>query len=362
MDTIQYYIFFAFVFLLYGVMKQITDIQLANKTGKVQYLYLVMFALWVLVGFRNVLYGRDTLGYVIEFQKKTSFSFDDVAEPLFHIFTYGVRMITDNYHYFLALGFLSTVVAMYKLFKRYFTTSYEIVAAICIYVLLGILAFNMAAMRQTLALSFAFFAFVYTDEGKWKQFLFCVIIAYFFHNSSFVLLIMYPLRYFDAKWYGFIVVGIVFLIGIIAPSSVVPFFQSYLPMEDRFTQYGTTYISSQNYTGFYLQLILVYIAFIRREYIDLPQKTKNLFFNMAYIGLAIQSLTMSIAELYRLSFYFCAFDMILVPIALSTCKGRYGTLLRFMFIWGCLIYIFILSGAGVLPIKQSYNLMIFKIS
>lgn len=355
-DLIPYYIFFAFMFILYNNMKISASKELVQKDVRIRYLYWLMGGLWLLIGMRDILYGRDTLGYVMHFKEAIVPNWSDNVEPGFHLLEYVTRSITDNYHVFLMIASLSTVVAMYKIMKRYFTDSYEIIAAICIYVLLGILAFNMAAMRQTIAVSIGIFAFMYAADGKWKHFLVCVALAYTFHNSSFVLLALYPLRYIDAKRYGIIGVVTIFLLGVVAPGAVTPFLQANLPMEDRFASYGTIYESSQNYTGFFLQLILVMIAYIRRDYIQLEQKTKNMFFNAAYIGLAIQSLTGALAELYRVSFYFCIFDMILIPIALMTFKGAQSRNLRIYFIIGALFYIFVLAGGGVLPLKQAYQI------
>ena len=352
-DLLPYYLFLFFMFALYPKMKGRTAIELATKQNRVQYLYYVMFALWILIGMRDVLYGRDTLGYVSHFHESTTF-WKDSVEPGFALLEYLVRSITSNYHVFLMVASVSMIVAMYKLMRRYFSTSYEIIAAICIYILLGLLAFNMAALRQTIALSFGIFAFMCADDGKLKKFLLCVLMAYLFHNSSFVLLILYPLRFINAKQYGLYVSIGFFILGIVYPGSIAPFIQAHLPMEDRFTQYGTIYESSQNYTGFVLQLFLVLIAYVFQKRIDLKQRTQNLLYNSAYIGLAIQSLTGSLAELYRLSFYFCFFDIILVPLALSSIKGKNAETIKGWFIIGCLIYILILSGGGVLPRKENY--------
>lgn len=355
-ELIPYYVFFAFLFLLYSNMKVSASRELMQKTVRVQYLFVVMGALWLLIGMRNVLYGRDTLGYVTSFMYATSFKWSESVEPGFHLLEFIIRSLTDNYHIFLMVISLSTVVAMYQIMKRYFSDSYEIIAAICIYVLLGILAFNMAALRQTIAVSIGIWAFMYAADGKWKHFLACVALAYTFHNSSFVLLALYPLRYLDTIRYGFIGVAAAFILGVMAPDVVIPFLQANLPVEDRFAGYGIIYESSQNYTGFVLQLILVMIAYIRRDHIRLEQKTKNMFFNAAYIGLAIQSLTGALAELYRVSFYFCIFDIILIPLALMTFRGAYARPIRIYFIIGALFYIFVLSGGGVLPLKQTYQI------
>lgn len=355
LDFLPYYLFLLFMFALYPGMKGRTAIEFASNQKRVQYLFFVMFALWILIGMRNVLYGRDTLGYVTRFLELSTFRRDSV-EPGYALFEYIMRRMTSNYHVFLMAASVSTIVAMYKIMRRYFSLSYEIIAAICIYILLGLLAFNMAALRQSIALSLGIFAFMYADDGKWKKFLICVAIAYLFHNSAFVLLALYPIRYIDLKWYGLIIVGAFFLLGLLYPGLISPFLQLYLPFEDRFTQYGTSYESTQNYTSFILQLVLILIAFFERNHIPLKQQTKNMFFSAAYIGLALQSLTGSLAEMFRLSYYFCFFDIILIPVALISYKGKFAYMYRVFFIIGCLIYILFLSGGGVLTAKQDFVL------
>lgn len=49
-----------------------------------RFLLYSIIALWILVGTRDVLYGRDTLGYVVHFKRVTSFNWDDNVEPFLH--------------------------------------------------------------------------------------------------------------------------------------------------------------------------------------------------------------------------------------------------------------------------------------
>lgn len=349
-DLLQYYLFFAVIFFFYFISN--------SKENKQSFLFITVCALIILVGSRNVLYGRDTLGYVTVFYNTESVNLTDTTEPGFSLFVYLIHSITNNYHIFLFAAYFSTGIALYKLMNKYLLTTYEILSSVCIYVLLGILAFNMAALRQTIALSLGIIAFICAADGKFKRYLLFVALAMTFHNSAFVLLALYPLRYLNAKSYGFIFVAVCFFIGLVIPHIVLPFLQTYIPIDDRFDQYGTTYESNLSYTGFILQLILVILAFICRGDIQLENKTKNLFFNAAFLGLAIQSLTGTLAEFFRLSLYFSVFDIILIPLALSTFQGSNAKLIRSLFIIGCLVYILFLSGGGVLPRKQPFVLPI----
>ncbi len=354
-ELTQYYVFFTFIIIAYFILGKETNYEFRKNLKSPRFLLYSIIALWILVGTRDVLYGRDTLGYVVHFKRVTSFNWDDNVEPFFALITYLTRSVTSNYHVYLIITSLPLCVALFYLLKRYFSDSFEVLAAICIFTLLGLLAFQMAAMRQCIALALGIAAFIFADKDDWKSFLCCVGIAYLFHNSSFVLIAIYPMKFLRLKFIGIVGVIVMFLVGAFFSDYVAPFIQMYIPSEDRFSQYGTTYESSQNYTGFILQLILVSIAYSRRKYLQIEEKTQNLFFNTAYTGMAIQSLTLSLAELYRVSFYFCIFDIVLVPLALSTFKFIDAKIYRLLFILGCLFYIFVLSGGGVLPRMEEYT-------
>lgn len=350
---LQYYLYFLFIIILFGLNGKQSDYIQASKKGRPLYLFWVIFVLWLLIGLRDQLYGRDTLGYVKYFHATTVLDLKDKPEPLHDLFVYLVRSLSDNYHVYLLLSAAPICLAFYYLFKKYLNGSYEVLAAICIYTLLGIFGFNNAGLRQTIAMSMGIFAFLYADKGKWVQSVLWLVTAYFFHNSSFILFLIYPAFFFNPKRYGPIIVLALFLVGAVMPGSVMPFIQAYLPMEDRFGGY-VEFTQYQNYTGFFLQMILVAIAYIQKDKVMLPEKTKNFFMNMAFLGLGMQSLTVTFAEMFRVSYYFCIFDLVLVPLALTLFKGEQGKMIRAAFIIGCLIYIFIISQAATLPLKQNY--------
>lgn len=352
---LQYYLYFSFIIILLGLIGTKSNHIQATKNGRPQYLFWVIFVLWLLIGLRDQLFGRDTLGYVNFFQKSLVLDLKDKPEPLHDLFVFLIRSITDNYHIYLLLSAAPICLALYYLFKRYLNNSYEVLAAICIYTVLGIFGFNNAGLRQTIAMSLGIFAFLYADKDKWIPSVLCLIIAYFYHNSSFILFLIYPAFFFNPKRYGPIIVIALFLIGAVMPGVVMPFIQTYLPMEDRFGNYAE-FTQNQNYTGFFLQMILVAIAYIQKDKVMLPEKTKNFFMNMAFLGLGMQSLTVTFAEMFRVSYYFCIFDLVLVPLALTSFKGEQGKTIRVAFIIVCLIYIFIISQAATLPIKQDYTI------
>ena len=348
----RYYLFFFLLFIAYFLVKGNRN-QLSLKNNVNKYINYVFVFLWLLIGMRDISMGRDTYGYVSEFLDSTKLQFISDkrhAEPLYVYFQYIIRQITSNYHIFLMCASASMCFAIRAIMKKYFSLPYEVVAAICIYTLLGILSFNMAGIRQTISMSFGIFAFIFINDGKWKVSLLLIVIAYLFHNTAILLLVLLPLHFIKVdKTATFIAIAFI-VVGIIAPHYISGLIGGIIESEDyHYTGYDLS-AEGQSLTAFFLQLILLGIAFFRRKQIPLPDDTKRMFFMMAYIGLAFQATSGVLFEMFRVSFYFCMFDIVLVPLALSTIKGSNATVIKIAFVVGCLIYIFLLaSGDATLP-------------
>lgn len=346
----QYYVFFILLFLFFIVTQESYK---PLSRAKTVFAAITFFMLWLLIGLRDKTVGIDTIGYVGSFNNATTLLFETqkkASEPLYQIFEYVVRYFTSNYHIFLLVSSVSMCYALFKVFDRFLKTPYEVMAGFCIYVLMGIMSFNMAGIRQTIAMSLGFLAFIAIDEGKWKKTIIFIIAAYLFHNTAIVLLLILPAYYFNLRKYALYASIIIALLGVVAPSYISTFIGSYLITQERFDGY-TLEGEGQTYVAFALQFILVIVAYIRRREIPLPEKTVNFLFTMAYLGLAIQSTSWALYEMARLSFYFSMFDIVLVPLALTAWKSNnMGNFIRPAFIFGCLFYIFVLAhGDNVLP-------------
>lgn len=355
-----YYLFFFLIFVVYFNIKGRQN-QLSAQKSIDKYINFVFIALWLLIGMRDINIGRDTLGYVSEFHNSTTLQFisdKKLDEPLYVYFEFVIRQITSNYHVFLMCASASICFAIRAIMKKYFTMSYEVVASICIYTLLGILSFNMAGIRQTIAMSLGIFAFISINNGKWKTSLLLIAIAYLFHNTAMLLLVLLPLHFIKVDKTATIVAIAFIVVSIMVPSLVSGFIGGVIESDDyHYAGYDLS-AEGQSLTAFFLQLILVGIAFFRRKQIALPEDTKRMFFMMAYIGLAFQATSGVLFEMFRVSFYFSMFDIVLVPLALSTFKGSDSRLIKTAFIIGCLVYIFILAnGDSTLPHPQNYQII-----
>lgn len=322
-----------------------------NENGEKNYLIFAFGVMWLMIGLRPISVGVDTYSYVDAFLRIKLDYLKESKEPLYVISTYLIRQVTDNYHIYFLIMQSGYCLALYYLLKKYLHTPREALVSIVLLFLLGVFAFSVAGLRQTIAIGFVIFAALAAEESKWKQYALFMAIAVGFHTSALTMAPMFLLRKFDLKYYSFLLVFAMGYVGYLMPGDVLSFL---VPkdsiVEERFGYYGTIYESSQNYTGFFLQLIVVVFAFIRKQQIDIPKETKNFLFNMAFIGLGFQSMTIIVAEFFRLSLYFCIFDVVLAPLAISS-FGKSKSIVRVLFIIGCLFYIFILAGTNVLPLS-----------
>ena len=348
-----YYLYFIIILICSAVLRKTTTFQLKQNKSVVLFPFLAVLLIWFIIGSRDVSVGIDTKDYVEDFRTVSLSWFSESTEPLYILVTYLTRQFTSNYHIFFLIMSLPFCMGVYKLLTKYLHKADEMFLGVCILFLFGIFYLSMAAMRQTAALGFTILAFMAADKNKWKSFAMWAIIAAGFHNTAILALIMYPLRYLNLRKYGILIVVGLYALSLVIPKDFMMLLQLTLDSDNmKYTQYGTDYESELSLSGFYLQLIPLIIVYIRREKLPFDERTRNLFVNCAYLGAGLQSLVTVVAEFYRLSIYFSVFGIVLIPLALSTFLKPYRTLGKIIFALGCLLYIFVLAPASVVPIYK----------
>lgn len=280
--------------------------------------YLIIFlGLIMIVGFRSMYVGTDTISYVSEFQGTNNRIITNLenlmteySEPLYVLLLEFCKSITDNYTIFLTIFGLPITLGFSLYIKRY---SDDYLLSTLLFVLLGILGFCMAGMRQSVSLGILLFAYRFAREKKLIPFLLCCLIAFGFHNSSLVFLIIYPLSYvkkINLKWW--IVVLIALGMGI-TQNGIVMRIASMFFTQDRYNIYGTSYASSLNYTMLIIQIGLLAMCYIYKDVVLREDENNALLYLMAFIGTVFQCFTSILGEFFRLSLFFSVSLCVLVP-------------------------------------------------
>ena len=319
-------------------------------------------ALLILIGFRDISVGTDTPTYVAEFLSSNQKGlvireiFQSHAEPLFALMRMLIRQFTDSYTvYFLVAAIpISLGFAIYV--GRY---SDDYMMSTLLFILLGVLGFCMAGLRQSIAIGFSLFGYRYAREKKLIPFLICCTLAFGFHNSSLVFLIVYPLSHFrkiniNIKWW--IAIAAAFVLGI-TKNSVIMQIASMFFTQERYNMYGTTYTSNLNYTMLLIQIGLLVFCYMYRELVMEEDEKNSLLYIMAFIGTSFQCFTPILGEFFRLSLFFSISFCILVPKTIYLLKdSRNRNLLYFVVNGVCLYYIFF-AGSSIahtyLPVWRS---------
>lgn len=353
------YIIFFFILILGTLVTK-------SRKESVCYLFMIMTLLLIIIGFRDVSVGTDTLSYTEDFMKFSHMSFSEMwkfaftaKEPLYVIISWIPSLLSTNYTCFLLVWALFPVYSLYKVFKAELLNSIDYMIAILVFFLLGLFAFYVTGIRQTAALSLVFFAgskylrlfrFVSIKSTIKDSNLFWFIVyigvAYMIHNSSILFLLAIPCLFVKVRWWHLLLVLGLFFIGKYVQIDQIVLLSKLL-FEDRFVTYGTVYESSQNLSAWIMQIILFLICFFVKDNLIRRDTQNNFFFNMLLLGLVFQSLSEMMAEMARISFYFSMFAMVLLPRAFKEYSGNYRKFIYFSFTIVSLYYLFFLTGSNL---------------
>lgn len=340
-----YVLFFFFVFT--GAA---TTLKTKNSNW---YFVFTAVLLWLLIGLRDISVGTDTFGYVGEFTsiaKLSSFLMWKHAlmykEPLYILITWIISRISTNYTLYLLFWALIPSASLYITFRRAFDDRVECLISILVFFLLGLFAFYVAGIRQTAAISIILLSFKSISEKKLIHFLLYVLVASLFHNSAIIFIIAFPVWFIRFRWwYLFILGALLYFVSFVALDSIFVFTEYFFG--DRFENYSMGYESTQSNSALIMQFILFGICVVKAKTLIKKDNSNSTLILLAFIGVCFQSMAGMLAEISRISFYFCVFDLILVPRALKE-FGRSNTrLLIAAFSVVALIYLFFLTSANL---------------
>ena len=357
-----------YIYLLYFVILLFGSI--ANrKTYNTKWTAFMAIVFGILIGFRHIAVGTDTLGYCHEFiawsdmdWSQFQLDIDGKNEPLYSVITWSIGYVFSSYTMFLLFWGAFISYAVYYIQKKEYLNGREIAISYLSLFLIGLFSFFVAGIRQTFALSAALFCWQYLKEpfdGKWYKdrstllFLIVVAVSYQVHNSILLFAIIYPFKSFlqNMKIKGWYIIPLVVLYFV---GSRISFDQineiSAIFFNDRYAAYSdkSIYDSSWSASAYIMQLILFMVCFLVHKELEEKDKSNTMLMNLALIALVFQSMAGAIAEMARLAYYFNIFYVILLPRALSVWEEKFrGHSIYVAFYALSFFYLFFLSSANL---------------
>lgn len=280
--------------------------------------FVFLCFLTLVFAYRSLETGPDTRGYALTFYGSDDISFrslinngDMRKEYLFYIITKIIAGFTEEtVIYFGLYGalFIFTYGKMIQKTSENYFISYLLF-------LVMYLSFAISGMRQMAAMSILFISFRFIKEQKLFAFLCCVFVAYFFHNTSIIFLLAYPIARarFSTKMYAILIGCIVMALAFPDISKTILY--DWLAW-DRIAMYET-YGYTLSMSGFYIKLcILIFNLFFYTNTVKHNPENEMLY-NLSIVGVALESFTVVMSQAFRVSFYFSIFDTILTANVLS---------------------------------------------
>ena len=183
----------------------------------------------------------------------------------------------------------------------------------------------MNNIRQTIALAIFIFSIHFISEKKVVQFYIFCFLAFLFHKSAIILMIIYPIWRFAGPFFNKIKAQVLLMFIVFALSSVVDL--------NAVLSYFDLFIINLGYerylddsrvsaTGFGIGYILLFIQYLivvlsskrMKEYFN--SKTLNIMYDLFFIGILCEFLFAGSMILNRFAWYFNGFKIVLIPTCL----------------------------------------------
>lgn len=186
---IPYFLLTILPFIIFGIYKD------DKKEQRIFTICSFFFMFFLLLSFRDVTIGVDVESYKDTFEKIASAPLKNIfvvsdKEKGYVLLNKLVSVFTGDFQVFLVVVALITVIPL-----AYFYSKETGNPLVCIALFMAVAPFSMffSGLRQVIAMMFVVPAYFYTKKKKFLPFLAMVLLAFLFHKSALIILLLYPI-------------------------------------------------------------------------------------------------------------------------------------------------------------------------
>lgn len=338
-------------YLLLGIPLLLSLILMGSHKPKKQVIILdAFFIIWLLLLFlRDESVGVDLKGYILTFENEKRLSllsaFVNATNKNEYGFVFLTKIIADTFKTFRAVLIVDACISIIPIWIYYRkNVKSNAYLSISILMTLGLFSMSFSGLRQIIAVGCAIPCLYFTKKRKPLFFLLTVFIAFLFHRSSIVLLLMYPVYRMNFKWNKrllWVVPGL-FLAFVFR----VPLFNLlYFFIED----YYSYSISLTNaYTILMLFIIFLVFSYIIPNNDKMDSDTIGLR-NILILSVFLQIFSSINPLAMRMNYYYIIFIPVLMTKIISVSRKRYKQLAWIASIVMCVfftVYYFVNAYTG----------------
>ena len=315
-----YYLLIGLPMLLSG-MRYRDNNRIFNKRFPL-FMFFVIFL--VMLSLRSVECGTDLLTYRNKFQYAQVISlkslFDlSLSEPGFSLFISFNKLLSESFQFFL---FSCAIVSVVPIMAVYLKETNHNILSIALFVSVAPFTMFFSGLRQSIAIGIGAICYSFCKKDKFVPFLLFVFLAFLFHQSAIILLLMYPLTHVKITKKRIVPIIVLYAICMRFNKEIFSFLLGLNP------KYESRYVISEtgSYTFLILLLLLtIYSFIILRDDADEVVESRNLL----VLSLFLQCFAPVNTVAMRLNYYYLIFIPIIIPQIIDHCKNRYRNVANF---------------------------------
>ena len=307
--------------------------------------------LFSISAFRADTVGTDLPSYITKFEAIPRLGWADMSaieqDRGFYLFIKLLSYIDLSPRFYVVV-----IAAIFAVSVSVFIYRYSREPILSFYALLplGLFSFSMTGLRQALAISVLLFAYPHLVERKWVRFFLVVLLASAFHATAIVFAVAYFVA-FRRVTYRIVLLGLVCVAGAyVYRYAFATFFVDHFG-EQRglsITEAGGGITTLLMYSG-----ILVFGLLVGGRGWQCDHSTAVLY-GILVVGVIFQMMTPLLNEFFRISMYFSLYNVLFIPAAVISIRGRFLRTLCYvtaLVVLSILYFGFTYDNAGVYPYR-----------
>lgn len=285
-----------------------------RKKLEVRYLRAVCWILVLLAALRGSTVGTDTRTYIEDFNNMPNLSFTDVLVQKADFPVYFLLAKTCSFLHF-PIQILFAIVAglyIYAIYKFINRFSEGKLYSIMCFVVIGLYAFSLAGLKQTLSMAFVLFYYLALIDKKYIKTILLAVVAYFCHHASAVFLFGVGLYFMRNLKAFYIYLAILVLIMLLSTNFLWTNMLELLEND----HYTNLYTADEGYTSTTMIFygVLTFFLFIcSRNYGKTKKAESRVVLGLSTLAFTWQAFSFVSANAFRLSYFFVPFMIVGFP-------------------------------------------------
>lgn len=354
-------ILFSAVFLSLLVMENLLEIEQFKRPesalkSKNRYNFSMMIIFILIAGLRSPRTGADTYSYCFMYNKMVrndvtlKYLFDKMVDAIkegefkdslnWDVFSKMLSYVIKDAQLWMAVISAIFIIAVGIIIKRY---SKAPMVSWAYFLGVFIFVFILQGLRQSVAMAIILFSLKFIYDRKFIKFLILVLLATLFHQSAIIFIIAYPLYNLKVTKIHFLIIGISFFACTVMPSRVKQFIGFFVE-DSRFEDYLEGRENMYSVSGFLVLLMIFAFCYMFKDEEIMKEPQNQFLYTLSMLGLVFQSAAGLVAEMFRISYYFNMFNMLLIANVSTAVFDKKKMAIKSALILAFAAYFFISGG------------------